>query len=170
MIRKASKIFHARLKSLCDNDARMVYTHLDYKGRPVISGLKKGHSPHPDSVVVGCYNRNVDFKSFNDDFEYAATTARLILKYKEAKKAISTAAAKLKFRGVETAYWNEMNFKEYKINARYAIHINAGYSARLRGDGVDENPYKGEEAESWLHGYNMCDRHYRDESSETGKQ
>lgn len=55
-----------------------------------------------------------------------------------------------------------VNWKEYKIAAKYATEINAGYSANLFG--IGDCPYiDGEDLdmrrEAWRHGHQQAQRH-----------
>lgn len=52
-----------------------------------------------------------------------------------------------------------MNFKEYKIAAKYAFEINAGYSANLYG--LTKCPYRKDEGKrgAWQYGWNLAQSH-----------
>jgi len=59
-----------------------------------------------------------------------------------------------------------VDFKSYKNAAKYAVEINAGYSANLFGIGdcpyVDGDDLANREA-AWIYGHQMAQRHVRGE-------
>ena len=55
-----------------------------------------------------------------------------------------------------------MNFGDYKTAGKYAVQINAGYSARLFGKARESNPETGDEKQqAWWHGWDMANQGYR---------
>lgn len=50
-----------------------------------------------------------------------------------------------------------MDFSDYKTKAEYAYPFNQGYSARLSGKPISENPYIGKPGIAWTAGWNKAD-------------
>ena len=50
-----------------------------------------------------------------------------------------------------------LNFSDYKTASRYALHINAGYSARLAGKPRDAGDLPADKGQAWLHGWDVDD-------------
>lgn len=53
-----------------------------------------------------------------------------------------------------------MNFDDYKTRSRYALEINAGYSARLNNLPRVPEDSTGK-TQAWLHGWDMADASLR---------
>lgn len=49
-----------------------------------------------------------------------------------------------------------MDFSDYKTKAEYAHPFNQGYSARLSGKQISENPYIGKHGIAWTAGWSKA--------------
>ena len=50
-----------------------------------------------------------------------------------------------------------MDFRDYKTASRYALQINAWYSARLAGKPRDAGGLPADKWQAWLHGWDAAD-------------
>lgn len=49
-----------------------------------------------------------------------------------------------------------MDFSDYKTKAEYAYPFNQGYSARLSGKPISDNPFIGKPGIAWTAGWNKA--------------